>query len=100
MKVKAHTEVDDPKLEGAAAGPLGRRLSLDAHTRWLDNELADGQAKASDKHVAIKFIHARLVRNPKDRERLESAFRSAKGVKHDGIIRYGEFSDMVMADVN
>ena len=31
---------------------------------------------ASDKHVAIKFIHARLVRNPKDRERLEAAFRS------------------------
>ena len=48
---------------------------------------------ASDKHVAIKFIHARLVRNPKDRERLEAAFRSAKGVKHDGIIRYGELGN-------
>ena len=48
---------------------------------------------ASDKHVAIKFIHARLVRNPKDRERLESAFRAAKGVKHDGIIRYGELGN-------
>ncbi len=48
---------------------------------------------ASDKHVAIKFIHARLVRNPKDRERLESAFRAAKAVKHDGIIRYGELGN-------
>ena len=48
---------------------------------------------ASDKNVAIKFIHARLVRNPKDRERLEAAFRSAKGVKHDGIIRYGELGN-------
>ncbi len=45
---------------------------------------------ASDKHVAIKFLHARLVRNPKDRERLEAAFRTAKAVKHEGIIRYGE----------
>jgi serine/threonine protein kinase len=45
---------------------------------------------ASDKHVAVKFLHARLVRNPKDRERLEAAFRAAKEVKHDGIIRYGE----------
>jgi len=48
---------------------------------------------ASDKNVAIKFLHARLVRNPKDRERLEAAFRAAKAVKHDGIIRYGELGN-------
>jgi serine/threonine protein kinase len=48
---------------------------------------------ASGKNVAIKFLHARLVRNPKDRERLESAFRAAKVVKHDGIIRYGELGN-------
>jgi len=48
---------------------------------------------ASEKHVAIKFLHAPLVRFPKDRERLETAFRSAKGVKHDGIIRYGELGN-------
>jgi serine/threonine protein kinase len=48
---------------------------------------------ASDKHVAIKFLHARLVRNPKDRERLEAAFNEAKAVKHEGIIRYGELGN-------
>ena len=48
---------------------------------------------ASDKHVAIKFIHPRLVRNPKDRERLEVAFKAAKVVKHEGIIRYGELGN-------
>jgi serine/threonine protein kinase len=48
---------------------------------------------ASEKHVAIKFLHAPLVRYPKDRERLEAAFRSAKALKHDGIIRYGELGN-------
>ena len=48
---------------------------------------------ASSKHVAIKFLHARLVRNPKDRERLEAAFRTAKGLRHEGIIRYGELGN-------
>lgn len=48
---------------------------------------------ASDKQVAIKFLHARLVRNPKDRERLEMAFREAKALKNEGIIRYGELGN-------
>jgi len=48
---------------------------------------------ASDKQVAIKFLHARLVRNPKDRERLEMAFRAAKALKNEGIIRYGELGN-------
>ena len=48
---------------------------------------------ASDKQVAMKFLHARLVRNPKDRERLEMAFRAAKGLQHGGIIRYGELGN-------
>ncbi len=48
---------------------------------------------ASQKHVAIKFLHAPLVRFPKDRERLETAFRTAKSLKHEGIIRYGELGN-------
>ncbi|MEC9391464.1 MAG: protein kinase [Myxococcota bacterium] len=48
---------------------------------------------ASEKQVAMKFLHARLVRNPKDRERLEMAFRAAKALKHSGIIRYGELGN-------
>lgn len=48
---------------------------------------------ASEKHVAIKFLHAPLVRFPKDRERLEAAFRSAKALKHESIIRYGELGN-------
>ena len=42
----------------------------------------------------LKFIHSRLVRNPKDRERLEQAFRKVRAIKHDGLLAFGEFWDV------
>jgi serine/threonine protein kinase len=47
----------------------------------------------SGKNVAIKFLHSGLVRNPRDRERLEASFLGAKTLKHEGIIRYGELGN-------
>lgn len=47
----------------------------------------------SNKYLAIKFLRAALVRNPKDRARFERAFESAREVKNDKIIRYGEILD-------
>ena len=45
-------------------------------TTYLAKQLSTG------KHLVLKFFHQRLVRNPKDRERLEQAFRKARAIKH------------------
>jgi serine/threonine protein kinase len=43
--------------------------------------------------LAIKFIQPRLVRNPKDRERFEHAFRRARAIKGEGLVEYGELGN-------
>ncbi len=48
---------------------------------------------STGKHLVLKFIHPRLVRNPKDRERLDVDFRKARGIKHEGLVAYGELGD-------
>jgi formylglycine-generating enzyme required for sulfatase activity/tRNA A-37 threonylcarbamoyl transferase component Bud32 len=48
---------------------------------------------STGKHLVLKFIHSRLVRNPKDRERLEQAFRNVRAIKHDGLLAFGELGD-------
>ncbi len=54
---------------------------------YLAKQLSTG------KHLVIKFFHSRLVRNPKDRERLDLAFRKARSIKHEGLVAYGELGD-------
>ena len=44
----------------------------------------------TNKYVALKFIRPSLVRNPKDRQRFERAFETARNLKSERIIRYGE----------
>ena len=53
----------------------------------------EAQQLAGGKRLAIKFIRPRLVRNPKDRERLEHAFRRTRAIKGDGLIQFGELGN-------
>lgn len=44
----------------------------------------------TNKYVALKFLKPALVRNPKDRARFDKAFDTARQIKNDRVIRYGE----------
>jgi serine/threonine protein kinase len=56
-------------------------------TTYLAKQLSTG------KHLVLKFFHNRLVRNPKDRERLDQAFRKTRSIKHEGLVAFGELGD-------
>jgi serine/threonine protein kinase len=73
---------------------VGRRYEI---VRLLGEGLLgstyEAQALAGGKQVVVKFIRPRLVRNPKDRESFEQAFRRARAIKGPGLIEYGELGN-------
>ena len=87
-------EDDQNTLKLARGDVIGQKYEIEEllgdgmlGTTYLAKQLSTG------KHLVLKFFHQRLVRNPKDRERLEQAFRKTRAVKHEGLVVYGELGD-------
>ena len=87
-------EDDQNTLKLARGDVIGQKYEIEEllgdgmlGNTYLAKQLSTG------KHLVLKFFHQRLVRNPKDRERLEQAFRKARAVKHEGLVVFGELGD-------
>jgi serine/threonine protein kinase len=85
---------DNPRARFSRGDVIGSRYEV-------ERELGSGMLGStylvknidSNKHLALKVLHPKILANPRDRARFDEIFAEVKAVRHDSLARLGELGE-------